>query len=54
METADIYHRFYEKCRVVNPADPKLSLARLTLVKAVAIIVQNGLSLLGVSSPEKM
>ena len=54
METADIFHRFYEKCRVVNPADPKLSLARLTLVKAVAIIVQNGLSLLGVSSPEKM
>jgi len=53
MELADTYHRFYEKCRVLTD-DPQLSAARLGLVRAVTIVIKNGLSLLGVSAPEKM
>ncbi len=54
LETADIFHRFYEKCKVINPENKELTFARLSLVKAVSVIIKNGLTLLGVSSPEKM
>jgi arginyl-tRNA synthetase len=53
IELADKYHAFYEKCRVLNE-DSKLTSARLKLVESVIIIIQNGLTLLGVSIPEKM
>ncbi|MBN1823945.1 MAG: arginine--tRNA ligase [Endomicrobiales bacterium] len=53
IETADLYHRFYEKCRVLTD-DAKLTAARLALVEAVAVIIREGLGLLGVSAPEKM
>ncbi|MBN1621018.1 MAG: arginine--tRNA ligase [Endomicrobiales bacterium] len=53
MEVADLYHRFYEKCRVLGN-DKDLTLARLSLVKSVASIIKNGLNLLGVSAPERM
>ncbi|MDR2191878.1 MAG: hypothetical protein LBO62_03240 [Endomicrobium sp.] len=52
-ELADIYHKFYEKCRVLSD-DAKLTAARLKLIEAVMIIIKNGLDLLGVSAPEKM
>jgi arginyl-tRNA synthetase len=54
MECADLFHSFYEKCRVVNTEDEKLSLARLGLIKSIANTIRNGLSLLGVSAPERM
>jgi arginyl-tRNA synthetase len=53
METADTYHRFYERCRVLGD-DRHLSLARLALVEGVAVIIKNGLNLLGVSAPDQM
>ncbi|MDR0617511.1 MAG: arginine--tRNA ligase [Endomicrobium sp.] len=53
IELADKYHAFYEKCRVLNE-DSKLTSARLKLIESVIIIIQNGLTLLGVSVPEKM
>jgi arginyl-tRNA synthetase len=53
MELADLYHKFYEKCRVLSD-DTGLTSARLKLIEAVTIIIKNGLGLLGVSSPEKM
>ncbi|MCA6080156.1 MAG: arginine--tRNA ligase [Endomicrobium sp.] len=52
-ELADIYHKFYEKCRVLTD-DAELTSARLKLVEGVMIIIKNGLNLLGVSSPDKM
>lgn len=52
-ELADAFHRFYEKCRVLT-ADKELTLARLSLVRAVTIVIKNGLWILGVSAPEKM
>ncbi len=53
IETADIYHRFYEKCRVLG-SDKELEKARIQLLKAVSIIITVGLDLLGVSAPSKM
>ncbi|MDR0401514.1 MAG: arginine--tRNA ligase [Endomicrobium sp.] len=53
IELADIYHRFYEKCRVLTN-DRELTSARIKLVEAVMVIIKNGLNLLGVSVPNKM
>jgi arginyl-tRNA synthetase len=53
IELADSYHKFYEKCRVLTN-DVALTCARLKLIEGVTIIIQTGLELLGVSSPDKM
>jgi arginyl-tRNA synthetase len=53
IETADIYHRFYEKCRVLGNEE-QLTKTRIELLKAVSVIITKGLDLLGVSAPEKM
>jgi arginyl-tRNA synthetase len=53
IELADIFHKFYEKCRVLT-GDANLTSARLKLIEGVAIIIKNGLNLLGISVPDKM
>ncbi|MEI8218343.1 MAG: arginine--tRNA ligase [Elusimicrobiota bacterium] len=53
MEIADLYHKFYEQCRVLTD-DPALTRARLALVSGVAKTITTALNLLGVSAPEKM
>jgi arginyl-tRNA synthetase len=56
-ETAASYHRFYDSCRVLPMGDEEatdLHRARLTLVDATRIVLANGLTLLGVSAPERM
>ncbi|MCK4641821.1 MAG: arginine--tRNA ligase [Candidatus Marinimicrobia bacterium] len=50
---ATAFHKFYTVHRVISN-DKALSKARLTLVKAVQIVLANGLNLLGVSAPERM
>ncbi len=52
-ELAALFHRFYSKCRVISD-DSELSKARLNLVSAVKITLENGLKILGISAPEKM
>lgn len=53
MNLASAFHSYYNKHRVLTD-DPDLARARLFLVLAVKIIIKNGLTLLGVSAPEKM
>ena len=56
-ETAGIYHRFYDTCRVLPMGDEEpnaLHRARLLLVDATRTVLANGLALLGVSAPERM
>ncbi|MEN8245162.1 MAG: arginine--tRNA ligase [Thermodesulfobacteriota bacterium] len=53
MNLASAFHSYYNKHRVLAD-DPDLAQARLFLVLAVKIIIKNGLTLLGVSAPEKM
>lgn len=40
--------------RYINPVDPDLSLARLAMVRAVALVLATGLAILGVSAPNEM
>ncbi|MBI90235.1 MAG: arginine--tRNA ligase [Candidatus Marinimicrobia bacterium] len=50
---AMLFHRFYSKNKVLTE-DEELSYARLMLIKAIKIVFKNGLTILGISHPEKM
>ena len=52
-DLAAAFHNYYNHHRVLVD-DQELSLARLGLVGAVQQVVKNGLTLLGVSAPERM
>jgi arginyl-tRNA synthetase len=52
-ELANSFHSFYNAEQLIVP-DPKVRNARLALVTAVQQVIRNGLTLLGVSSPESM
>jgi arginyl-tRNA synthetase len=52
-ELAALFHKFYTECRIIG-SEQKLAEARISLVIAVKIILRNGLSLLGLSAPERM
>jgi arginyl-tRNA synthetase len=52
-EIAGILHSYYNKNKVISD-DNKLTAARLFFVMTVRVILRNGLTLLGVSAPEKM
>jgi len=53
LQLATSFQSFYNDHRVIGD-DPDLTLARLCLVRAVQIVLRNGLALLGVSAPQKM
>jgi len=50
---ATAFHSFYKQCRVVSK-DEELSKARLKLVNATQIVLAKVLSLMGMTTPEKM
>ena len=52
-ELAMIFHRYYAQEKVVTD-DKELTAARLILVEATRIVLLNGLTILGISAPEKM
>lgn len=56
LELATSFHLFYENCRVLSndPADHKLTLARLQLVGATQLVLAKVLNLMGMTTPEKM
>jgi arginyl-tRNA synthetase len=53
MDLAACFHAYYNKHRVLTD-EPVLSRGRLYMVSAVKKVIRNGLTLLGVSAPEKM
>ncbi|MCZ0754066.1 arginine--tRNA ligase [Anoxybacillus sp. J5B_2022] len=53
-ELASALHSFYNAEKVIDQENVAKSQARLALVKAVQITLQNALALIGVSAPEKM
>lgn len=56
-DLATFYHRFYDVCRVLPRGDEvvdELTIARLWLCAATRQVLANGLSLCGVSAPERM
>ncbi|MCV7102959.1 arginine--tRNA ligase [Mycobacterium palustre] len=56
-DLAGDYHRFYDSCRVLPQGDEQptdLHTARLALCQATRQVVANGLTILGVTAPERM
>lgn len=54
LDLAGKLHRYYTTHPVLAAGSPELTRARLLLCAAVGQVLRNGLSLLGVSAPEKM
>ena len=52
-ELASSFHKFYGNCKVITE-DKNISQARLGLINGTKIILSTGLSILGISAPEKM
>ena len=52
-QLASFFHKFYSHCKVINN-DVDLTNARIQLIKAVKVILNNGFNILGISSPERM
>jgi arginyl-tRNA synthetase len=52
-DLAGLFHSFYNRNRVITE-EPELTVARLFLLKCVAITLRNALAMLGISAPEKM
>ena len=48
-----MFHSFYRQGRIMG-VDSDLQQARLGFVTAIAIVLHQGLSILGISAPEKM
>jgi len=52
-DTAGKIHLWYHKAHVLNEPEP-ITRARLVLARAAQIVVRNGLSLLGITAPDRM
>lgn len=52
-ELASLFHKYYTEYKVISE-DRELSEARLYLIYAVKIVLENALTLLGIQAPEKM
>lgn len=53
-EIATAFHSFYQKIRVVDPAERELSSARLLLCRACRNVIRDLLGILSVEAPERM
>jgi arginyl-tRNA synthetase len=53
LEVANLAHAWYHKHHVLGQ-EPPLQVARLALARAAQIVIRNGLSVLGISAPERM
>ena len=53
-ELAEKVHSFYSECRVIDRDNLEITSARLGLCLASKIVLKNALTLVGVSSPDKM
>lgn len=54
IEIARAFNAFYRDCKVVDPAEPQLSQARLMLCGACRLVLAKVLGLLGVTAPASM
>jgi arginyl-tRNA synthetase len=52
-DTAGKIHLWYHKAHVLNEPEP-ITRARLLLARAAQIVIRNGLTMLGISAPERM
>lgn len=48
------FSNFYHECRILNLESESLKEARLSLIKSVMHVIQNGMGLLGIECPDRM
>ena len=53
-ELAQIFNSFYQSISVQKTEDDNLKNSRLALIRAVRIVIENGLALLNICVPKKM
>ncbi|MEK7130813.1 MAG: DALR anticodon-binding domain-containing protein, partial [Patescibacteria group bacterium] len=53
-ELAQLFNHFYNEVSIIGTENEVLRLARIALIKSTAIVIKNGLTLLGVKIPEKI
>ena len=53
-ELAAEFHFYYNKTRILDSEDTDTASARLYLVRCVQVVIENGLGLLGISTPRSM
>ncbi|MGH7885682.1 MAG: arginine--tRNA ligase [Thermodesulfobacteriota bacterium] len=53
-DLASDFHLYYNKIKIINTDNIDLSSARLYLIICISIVIKNGLTLMGVDSPERM
>ena len=51
---AEKFHEYYEKVDVINVEDKALRHARGALIRAIQIVLRNGMATLGMSLSERM
>ena len=52
-ELASLFHKFYTECRILG-TEEKLASARIALAISTQTVIRNGLTILGVSAPDRM
>ena len=52
-DLASLFHKYYAKNRIITD-NLELSSARIVLIKAIQIVLKNGLEILGISHPNRM
>jgi arginyl-tRNA synthetase len=53
-DLATSFHQFYTECRVIDEDQPALSKARLRLCAAAKVTLARALTLMGMSTPDRM
>lgn len=53
-EVSMAFHKFYTECRVIDPAEPKLTDARLGVCLATRQVLANGFQILNITAPQRM
>jgi len=53
-DLAKRFSRMYQNCSVLHAESPELKLARAALVSATGLVIQHGLSLIGIETVERM
>ena len=53
-ELAQLFNHFYNEASIIGTGDKNLRLSRIALIKSVATVIKNGLSLLNIKTAEKI
>jgi arginyl-tRNA synthetase len=53
IQLAESFHRFYQECQVISD-DKEKTQARLALILATKVVLEETFKLMGISNPEKM